>query len=177
MADLTALVVPLKTLAVFPGWSLPDDTGYSWFNAPVEIGGVVEPGLVLHGGCYIRYPDRHVTLSLELSKTPGRKVRPLERIDWRSLTGGHSNPKWKDAPPGYRGRRVSDTHLHAFDMNWSEANQRMKDQNLPYAREIDEELPTFQALIGFAGKQLRISNINVVTAPPWEYALALGNDG
>ena len=46
-----------KSLAQFPGWSEPEaGTGYCWFNAPLMIGGVVEQGLVLRGGCYKHLP-------------------------------------------------------------------------------------------------------------------------
>lgn len=174
MGDLPSLVVPLKSIAVFPGWSEPEPgSGYTWFNAPLEIGGVVEPGLVLHGGALSKIPDQHISLELRLSKTPGRRIRPLERIDWRSISGGHSNPRRKDAPAGLSGRRTTNTHLHAFDMNWSADLGRMRHEDLPYADDIAEEIATFEDLLRFAGKRFKINNMNLVLTPPWEYTLGL----
>lgn len=173
MADHPALVAPIKSLASFPGWSQPDATSYSWFNAPLEIDGVIEPGLILHGGCYINRPDAHVTFELHLARTPGRPMRPLERVDWRSLRGTHSNVRKKDRPPSCPAR-VTNTHLHAFDLNWDADKLRMKGVDLPYAREIEEVLGSFEELRDFAGKQFKISNIELVAAPPWEYDLGLG---
>lgn len=172
MADYSAQVVPLKLIAAFPGWSDPEpETSYSWFNAPLEIGGVIEPGLMLHGGCYIDQPNRHVSLELHIAKTPGRQMRPLERIDWRSNKGGHTNvvrSGMPQVPP-----RVSSTHLHAFELNWEAGKLRMRGPDLPYACEIAEDLSDFETLRAYAGKRLRISNINLVSTPAWEYALDL----
>lgn len=174
MANHSALIVPLKAISVFPGWSNPEpETDYSWFDAPLEIGGVTEPGFVLHGGCYIGQPERHVTLELRISKTPGRRMRPLERIDWRSLSGGHTNPTRRGAPMS--GRRVSDTHLHAFDLNFLSSEGRMRAYDLPYATEIEEDLDSFESLRRFAGIRFRINNITLVSPPPWEYKLPLGD--
>jgi len=173
MANPSALIVPLKSISVFPGWSDPEpETDYSWFDAPLEIGGVTEPGFVLHGGCYIGRPDCHVSLELRISKTPGRRMLPLERIDWRSLNGGHSNPIRKGHPGS--GSRVSETHLHAFELNYSTAEGRMRGHELRYAAEIEEDLDSFESLRRFAGIRFRINNITLVTAPPWEYKLPLG---
>jgi hypothetical protein len=182
MPDLSALIVPLKSISTFPGWQSPEpETGYSWFDAPLEIGGVTEPGFVLHGGCFLGLPDQHVSLELRLSKTPGRRARPLERIDWRSRQPSHSNKRrFKGAAPIWRGRslagkRVGNTHLHAFEVNWLSDEARMRDDDLPFAHEIDEELQTFEDFLIFSGKQFRINNIGVVTRPQWEYKLGLEN--
>ena len=176
MGNPSALIVPLKSISVFPGWSEPEpQTGYSWFDAPLEIGGVTEPGFMLHGGCYIGQPDCHVTLELRLSKTPGRKMRPLERIDWRSLNGGHSNPYRRGV--AVSGQRVSATHLHAFDLNFLPLEGRMRHADLPYAVEIEEDLDSFESLRRYAGIRFKINNITVVSTPSWEYKLPLGERG
>lgn len=175
MAEHTALIVPLKSIAVFPGWTDSEsETGYVWFDAPLDIGGVTEPGFVLHGGCYINRPDVHVTLELRISKSLGRRTRPLERIDWRSLSGGHSNATRKGLPKEVSGRRVSCTHLHAFELNYLYSECRMRAHDLPYAAEIDEDLDSFESLLKYAGKRFRINNIHVVSPPSWEYNLLDG---
>lgn len=176
MAGHPALVAPIKSIAAFSGWSTPEaDTDYSWFNAPLEIDGVVEPGLVLHGGCYADQPDRHVSLELRITRLPGRRQRPLERIDWRSLNGGHTNQRRSNCPKGFAGKRVSNSHVHAFEMNWDPEAERMKDDDLPYADDIAEELESFEQLLRYAAKRFRINNINLVLTPPWAHTLRLGD--
>ena len=158
-----------KAVAQFSGWSEPEpETGYLWFNAPLEIGGVIEAGLVLHAGCYRRMPDRHVTFEMA-ARSPGGKRVPLARIEWRSLTGGHTNARRSGSPVS--GRRVSDTHHHAFTLNWLETERRMRKGNLPQAMEIDQEIQSFESLRETTGNLWRINNIAVVKRPPWAYDL------
>ena len=178
MADHSALIVPLKSITNFPGWTDPEpETGYVRFSAPLDIAGITEPGFILYGGCYISRPDVHVTLELRLTKSLSRRMRPLERIDWRSLSGGHTNATRKGLPPNVSGRRVSFTHLHAFELNYLESEGRMRAHDLPYASEIDEDLDTFESLMRYAGKRFRINNIHVVSPPSWEYNLLDGGPG
>lgn len=162
-----------KEIGRFPGWSRPEEeTDYVWFDAPLEIGGVAETGLVLHGGCYAHRPDVHVTMELRFSSRPGRRCIPLERLDWRSLVGGHSNKRRRCTR--LAGPRVSETHLHDFYMHWSDDSLQMVETGLPCAREIDEELSSFADIAAFVGNRLRINNIEVVEEPPWVYDMFSG---
>jgi hypothetical protein len=112
---LPELMALQKAIAFFPGWSSPsDEAGYIHFNAPLTIAGVIQEGLTLFGGCLQGQPDRHVTFELTAS-LPGSKKRALDRIDWRSLQGGHTNKIRPGSP--WSGKRVSETHHHAFDLN------------------------------------------------------------
>lgn len=164
------IFVAEKEIGHFPGWSGPEEeTGHLWFDAPIEIGGVTETGLVLHGGCIATRPECHVTFELRIAKTPGRRSVPIERIDWKSLQGGHSNPRKPSSR--WAGQRVSDTHLHDFWLNWSETKQQMRQGGLRVAREIDERLEGFGDVLAFVGNRLRINNIDIVKHPPWEYHL------
>jgi len=157
-----------KSISYFPGWSKPEsETDYVWFEAPIEIGGVTETGLVLHGGCYSHRSECNVSFELRYLRTPGKRCLPIERVDWKSLEGGHSNPRKPRSD--WAGRRVSDTHLHDFSLNWSETEQRMRSGNLPTAREISTNLNDFEGLREYTGKRLRINNIDVVESPPWVY--------
>jgi hypothetical protein len=167
-----ALATPEKAIAAFSGWSDPEPNGYIRFAAPIEIEGVVEPGLFLHGGCYIDRPDCGITFELHLEKNLARGVRrcvPLVRIDWRALSGGHTNQRRY----GGRGNRCSDSHVHEFDLNWDADNGRLRGANLPLARDIETQLHDFKAVREYAGNLLKISNIDVVVEPHWEYVLAL----
>lgn len=173
MASLREIYLAEKTIGRFPGWSSPEgETGYLWFDAPIEIGGVAETGLVLHGGCYERHPERNVTLELRISKAPGRNVTPVERLDWRSLQGGHSNPRKPRSE--WSGVRVGDTHLHEFSLNWSEAIKNVRGGRLATAREISEDLQTFEMVRDYFGKSANIINMQLVERPPWVYDLFYG---
>lgn len=173
MATLRDIFEAEKELGLFPGWSSPEEeTGYIWFDAPIEIDGVTETGLVMHGGCLAHRPDCHVTFELRIARTPGRRCVPIDRLDWRSLEGGHSNPRKPRSQ--WSGRRVSDTHIHDFWLNWSEAEQRMRGGGLSIAREIDELVQTFEDALVHTGNRLRINNIGIVERPPWVYDLFSG---
>lgn len=139
-----------------------------WFNAPLEIDGVTETGLVLHGECYVDQPEQHVSFELRISRVPGRRYVPLSRVDWRSLSG-HSNVR--NGPHEWSGKPVSETHFHDFELNYLPEHGRMKGGSLPFAREIEASLGTFAELRSYAGKAFRINNIDVVLVPEWEYKL------
>ncbi|WP_156484713.1 hypothetical protein [Martelella sp. AD-3] len=156
-----------KQIGYFPGWSAPEpETDYIWFNAPIEIGGVTETGLVLHGGCYANRPDSNVSLELRISKIGGRRCIPIERLDWRAMEGHSNRRKPKSA---WSGKRVSETHLHDFYLNWSENEQRMRLGGLTVAREINEDVSDFLRLRDYFGKRLKINNIEVISEPEWVY--------
>lgn len=167
MSDIKRLYFSNKLVA-FSGWSKPHpETGAIHFDAPIEIGGIVERGVVLHGNCLIDRPDCHVSLELRIQRQPGRRAVPIERIDWRGLDGGHSNYR---ARHPYSGREVNRTHVHAFSMNYSRSEQRMR-KTLAAARSLYCEVGTFEEMRQLAGKRLRINNIDIVERPPWVYTL------
>jgi hypothetical protein len=158
-----------KLIAYFPGWSSSEEeTGYIWFDAPLDIGGVTEAGLVLHGGAYVNMPEQHVTLELIVRNLKGKRRIALARLDWRSLKGGHTNPR--GGPKGLSGKRMPPTHLHDFEINHDEKKCRMS-AGLRWARPIEPELLSFEDVRAFAGKHFRINNMQIVDTPTWEYDL------
>jgi hypothetical protein len=172
MHPLQALAEAEKLISVFPGWSDAEpETDYMWFDAPLEIGGVTEPGFVLHGGCLRYQPERHVVFEVRVSRTLGRRCVPLMRICWRSLKGGHTNPRREGAE--FCGVRLGSTHFHTFDQNWHAEGGRMRAGNLRMAWPIEQEPQSFTELRELVGKRFRINNIDVVTVPNWEYRLDL----
>ena len=157
-----------KSLAQFIGWSEPEsETGYCWFNAPLIIGGVVEQGLVLHCGCLKHVPDAHDTFQIQVTKPGTRRHLPLARVDWRSVTGGHSNPRRSGSPVS--GKRCSSSHHHSFDLNWLEQESRMRSGDLPMANDIPQQIQTFEEVRDLVGNLFGINNISIVQPPKWEY--------
>lgn len=163
-----------KSLALFSGWSDPDpETFVMWFNAPLEIAldveGVVEANFTLHGECRLDLQDQNVGLELQF-QLPGRRQRfSLARLDWRSIRGGHTNPR----RPGkaLSGRRAPATHYHDFWLNYEADKGRMAKGDLPFAREIIEVLQSFEDMRAQAGIFFNINNIELVKRPPWAYDL------
>jgi hypothetical protein len=160
-----------KAISIFPGWTDAEaETGYVWFDAPLEIEGVTEAGFVFHGGTYIDKPECNVTFELVVRNLRGRRRIPIARVDWRSLRGGHSNPRGY-GPRNLAGKRVGPTHFHSLDANWVEEQQRMRAGNLPFAEAIAEQLQSFEDVLLYSGKMFRINNIHLVERPKWRYDL------
>ena len=140
-----------------------------WFNAPLEIDGVSEPGLVLHGGCYADAADMNVVFELDYAHVDSRRKTPLIRLEWRCLSGGHSNPR--KCPNSRTVPRTDSTHIHPFELNWLAHLERMRGRNLPCAENVDKPLNSFQELLEYTGNRFKINNIDVVKTPDWEYKL------
>lgn len=150
-------------------WSKPDpEDGYMRIYTRLEIGGIVDAGLVLSGGTYAHLPDRHVSFELAILGSDGHRRTRLARVDWRDLKGGHSNNRGKC--PGSI-RRAPATHLHSFALNWDQQKGRMKRGKLPCAEAISEDLQTFEELRRYVGTHFRINNIDIVPRPDWVYDL------
>lgn len=161
-----AIVNQPKAIATFTDWQLGENSAL-WFNAPLEIGGIVEPGIVLHGEARIDMPNRNVGLEI-LYQIPQTKKRfALARLDWRWWSGGHRNKRRKGWP--LPGKRVGATHFHPFELNWVASTKRMRPGDLPVATGIDGELQSFESFRAMAGFLLGISNIELVKRPPWDY--------
>ena len=96
-------------------------------------------------------------------------VYPLARVCWRSLLGGHTNQR------GHRTfglpSRLSPTHFHSFDLNWLPNQNRMRGGNLPLAMDIEPALESFEDVRTYVGNVFRISNIDIVSPPDWQYTL------
>jgi len=148
--SLRRLVETEKSIPYRPEWTEPDvGDGNTRLSVPLEIGGVTETGLTLECRAYEYHPDEHVTLELSVLGMNGRRRIRLMRLDWRSLKGGHSNDRRRCSGP-WSGKRVPATHLHSFDLNWVESEQRMKKGKLPCAEPISEPLQSFAELTDFA---------------------------
>ncbi len=139
-----------------------------WFVAPLAIAGVVQEAFALHGICLKYAPERNVAFEFKALGPKRRKI-PLARYEWRSLRGGHTNPRRAGSPVS--GQRVTATHFHSFDLNWLEAERRMRSGNLPQAVSVAEEPQSFESLREEVGNLFRINNMNVVLPPPWEYKM------
>jgi hypothetical protein len=168
MVDLRTIFAGRKSIVHFPGWSPPEsETGWIWFSAPLSVDGIVEPGLQLFGGCFKTIPDQNLTFELLIARTPILRRVALERVEWRSLQGGHSNKRGR---PQEIPRRTDATHIHPFELNFQEGRGRMVD-GLPLADNVAGSMESFESVRYFVGTRLNISNVDIVPPPEWEYAL------
>lgn len=169
MVDFPGLVHAKKRIIRFPGWTSPEEeTGYMSFSASLAIGGVVEEAFNLEGSCFRQHRDKHVIFELVLAKTSARRRQALERIEWRSLRGGHSNGRGR--PPGLI-KRAGPDHVHSFPLNYIDHLRKMRGDNLPFAENFEDEISNFDKLRDYVGLRLKVDNITVVTHPDWDYGL------
>lgn len=135
--------------------------------------------LVLHAQASRFHPGVGVSFELRVRKS-GRGRVALMRVDWRSLSDGHTvNGKWAAhlAEKGLsrlKNRKLSDTHYHPFDMNWNARRKRFVGQNLPIADNIQQPLDDFSALCTFTAVEFKITNFELVPPPDWQYDLFRG---
>jgi hypothetical protein len=158
-----------KALIAPPTWVGPEpDTEYVWFEAPLEISGIVQPGLFLFGGAYKRRPNSAASFELRQRRPPARRYSEIERVDWRPLDGGHTIPMRKKIPYG-AGKRIEGTHWYLFEYNVLSNGTLL--ERLPVAIETPYEIKSFEELVAFWERTTRITNMSLVSAPPWEYVL------
>lgn len=155
-----------KRMIRYPGWSKPKSNGQMSFVADLEIGGVSYENLHLRATCIEHLPGREVMFQLEISSVDERKRLPLMRVDWNPTSGGHGHSR-KGLPDPHRGTFIAGSHLHPFEENWLEDEQRLREGNLPIAVRISESLQDFTSLLDFVGKTFRISDIRSIQAPEW----------
>lgn len=172
MADtLRELVDAEKSLAVAAEWTKRGRR--IEFVSPLEIGGLVEEGLLFRAVALESLPDREVVFQLEYHgiSIPGG-TGPLARIEWNTLRPHNNKGR---GPPELRFLDQEGSHFHSFEDNWSEAAGAMLRDNLPIARPILEPIQGFDACCALVGNLFGINNIELVSAPEWVYSLDLGN--
>lgn len=159
------LVESWKDLPPNVGWSVPDPIdGQMSILAPLTIGAVTVGTFALRATCNVGRPECDVTFQLETG-LPGQRTRlPLARVDWKPLSGGHKQPR----RPGSRKRAfINGSHFHALDDNWLEAEQRMRETNLPWAQALETDPISFKELLDLVRILFRINNISVIGVPEW----------
>ena len=153
------LVYGWKDIANAVEWSSPADLedGHIQFLVPLEIEGITIAEFSLRGGAYEQHVDKALMFQLEIG-SPGVRTRtPLIRIDWQPLNPIHKNPDKVI---------ISGSHVHPFEANWLESDQRMRTGNLPVAEKMSE-IHTFTDLLDFAKILFRINNIDDIPVPEW----------
>lgn len=132
-----------------------------------ELGTIVE-GLALRGRAFKYRPDQDVMLQMEFPHDRQRTDNAIERIEWNSSQAHNNKGR---GPQALRHAMQRGTHLHAFDLNWIEGEQRMRKRNLPIAAPVSESIQGFAELLEFAGRRLMISNLTDLPCPPQERPL------
>ena len=167
--DLRELFEAAKTLTTNPRWV---DTDSTWFNlgCPIDVDQVTVEGLELRGGAGQTLPDRAVRFQLQLHPARARCI-PLCRIEWRPISP-HTNPN--SGPEHLRLLRIDGSHIHGFEINFLEADSRMRRRNLPIAEPLNPDPQSFDDLLDVVAKAFRISGMEKIEAPPWREADLFG---
>jgi len=161
--DLPGLMAAQKAIAGKPAWER-SNAAYFCLTASLEVDGATIPGLELRGGARQSLPDRAVRMQIQLQPPRGPCI-PLARAEWRP-TSVHTNKAV--GPLELQMLRISETHIHDFDLNWLPEHGRMREGSLPVARPIRPDLQSFEDFLVFVGQAFRISNMQKIERPSWQ---------
>lgn len=90
------------------------------------------------------------------------------RIEWRPLKP-HDNKGL--GPEEFRMRKITESHIHPFDLNWEHSPPQVRRGNLPIAVPICEAIDSYEEALAFVEKEFRIKGVVGLPAPPWETRL------
>lgn len=159
---LAELLEAEKRIRPLPSWRPVDDTGKIRWKAQLTIGGATVEGLNIHARCIASEPGREVTFILERAVAGKGSVR-IDRIDWKPL---HNHCNKGVGPEELQYVVINETHRHNFYENLTSTGE-LRLNNLPVARPVGKDLPTFQSLVDFMGETYRIEDLKFLTPPPW----------
>ncbi|WP_299641464.1 hypothetical protein [uncultured Tateyamaria sp.] len=92
-----------------------------------------------------------------------RSAFALERIEWRV---GHTNSAI--GPQEYHFLDIPSSHIHKFDINYLEGEDRMRQRNLPLAVPLDPDPGTLEDFLECAEKLLRIKGVSGIERPGFQ---------
>ncbi len=161
--DHQGLFLANKSIVTKPRWREPGADNLE-LVAPLDVDGITVEGFRLRVTASKLYPDENVTFLIEHFAPRGMGGQ-MARIEWRPLKG-HDNKG--NGPSGVRHVKMTGSHHHSFDLNWTYAASQVRRGNLPIALPLTDEPADFKSLLAFAGKEFRINNIDWVKEPPWQ---------
>ena len=160
LVDLRHLTTSTKSIPSFHDWN-EDGPDLNWIS-PLDVDGVTLEGLRLRLKALATLPEEQVCAQLEFQQ-PGNRCQPLVRVEWRPLRG-HSNKHI--GPQEWRLKVFKQTHVHRFDDNWLQTEQRMRAGNLPVAVPI-EDVDSYKKFLDICSLELKIANMPQMPLPPW----------
>lgn len=157
------LIEQWKIIAGTVEWSSPPapEDGAIDFLVPLDIGETTVAGFALRGKAFGHLADCAVSLQLEIGQEGTRTRVPLIRLDWKPRSPLHQNPDKT---------RIEGTHIHSFEANWLESEQRMRRGNLPFAQKI-AEIHAFKDVLDYAKNLFKIKDIDRIPVPEWSSTL------
>jgi len=159
--DLPTLARTRKSVIGHPEWVARDDR---WFalTASIDVDGVAIAGLTVRGSALRNVADSAVCFQLQYQ--PGKIAHHLIRVDWKPIKP-HTNSN--RAPPELRFLQIYGSHVHKFEHNYLEREQRMFAGNQPTATPILEDLDSFEKFVAFCGIEFNMADVDRLPAPPW----------
>ncbi len=90
------------------------------------------------------------------------------RIEWRPLSA-HNNKGL--GPLAYQHLLQSGSHHHSFEINWAHCASQVRRGTLPLSVPIKDEPEDFGKLLALVGSEFKISNMDLVPVPPWQFEM------
>jgi hypothetical protein len=161
--NIQRMALSEKMIGQEPVWHLDSiDQKMLRLSVPLSIAGVIEEGLYLDCRCPSDNQDRDVAVNLTFKPAYGDSGA-LCRIDWNPLHPHYNNGlvkgDWKWNP-------IRATHCHPFPENFARGLRWMFKGNLPIAFPIIDALQNFREMLSYAGRVMRITDIQRVPPPP-----------
>lgn len=160
--ELAEVLAASKTARPLPDWRPVDDNGRIRWRAPLSIDGATIEGLAIHANCIASEAGRDVAIILEY-RPAGSAFGAIDRVDWKP-SAPHSNKGI--GPEEFKFSILRGSHRHFLTDNLT-SEGKLRTGNLPVARPINEDLPTFESLVDFVARIYNIADLRNLTAPPW----------
>lgn len=163
MVTLSDLVTPWKSFSEPIVWV---EDGESWKTARVKL--EVDAGDIF--GLFLRLKSPALRnghgflLQTEFqSDEKVKSVIALERIEWKV---GHTNSAI--GPREYHFLDIPSSHIHKFEINYIEGENRMRQRNLPLAVPLDPDPGALEDFLDCAEKLLRIKGVSGIGRPGFQ---------
>lgn len=168
VARLTTFIEAEKTLSGPVDW-VPDHSNLR-FAIALDIDGITEAGMLLHGRARFFPPERDITLGLSW-KDPSGQGGNFERLDWRPI---HAHNNKGLGPTEHRFILIEGIHRHCLAANAALAMgmRRAMAERLPVAMPVEPDPPDWSSLLALAAHFWNLQGIVHISPPPWQYDLA-----
>jgi hypothetical protein len=166
MPQLHALFHADKLIAVQPDWHEQNSDALT-IVSPLEIGGVIEQGLLFRVTAKKGLPEEMVTFQLEFHP-PTETGGPFCRIEWKPLSGHNNRGR---GPKEWQNRAILGCHHHSFDLNFKYAEKELRRGLLPIALPLEDSPLNFDEVLVLVKREFRITNIEWIEPPPWQPTL------
>lgn len=153
-----------KVLSIEPDWKRRGQEEFARLVSPLDIDGITVQGLRFTASAHIHSAESAIAFQIEVETPASPRGTPIARFDWKPRAP-HNNRGI--GPPAFRHRPFHESHVHPFDLNWLEAEARMRSGNLPVAIPVAEPVESYADALDFSERYFRIKGVSSLLPPPW----------